>query len=1073
MADIQEYSVSIKFETKGTDKAAKDTEKINDSLGKLKTSAKGFDAVKSGFGKFGSAASKATKILGGVAIAASAGIVKLGKSAFNFSQQTADYIETVNLFTESMGSAAKAATEFRDKAESALGLDPSAIMDSLASFQNLSEGFGIASDRAYIMSQNMTQLAGDLSSFANISFTDAQKKLMSGFSGQVMPLRKYGIALDQASLQETAYSLGIDKKVKAMTRAQKTELIYYQIMKSTQKMQGDLARTLMSPANALRVLKNEFSQLGRAVGSIFIPLVQRIIPIMRAVTKALTQAATAIAHFFGFNIADYTVDLDNVGDGLGGIADDVDDVGNAAEGTAKKLNKMLMPFDELNNITSSAGSGSGSGTGGGVGGGSLGIDLPTYDMFEGIDDRLQKFENILEGAKNAAGKFNELLREIDWQQVKETAGVVGSSLAELLNVGLTDIDWYLVGTTFAEGFNTIFETAYSFITTFKWAKLGDDIADTINGLFNNIDWAKVGQTLSEGIQGALKTVYTALEGIDWWNLAEELETFIGNIDWGSIVGKLYRGLGAALGGLATFFGKLIADGIEGAGQYFSDKIDEAGGNIVLGLYKGINDIFINVADWIKEHIFGPFIEGFKNAFGIHGGDSDVMEDEGENLIESLISGIGAGNFEEVWETIKSTILGKITEIKDKGIDIFTGFFKGIVHGVEDTVNNIIDGINKAIDAINLVGGAIGINLETIKHAEFADEFDKKMDKMFKTTDDTMDALDYETKMGLRKVNENIQGPLKTISDDFNTTFGGVEKTVEDNLSDTEKVAGIKASAVQGVISAAFGKAKTDAETDTIAIKNNTESGLQELSNSSVFSKVQQSIRSALDNAQVARNEAQATGSGYSQGLEQSIRAEAIRSSVKGNIRSMFASYNETYYWGTDMASGIKDGLNAKQQEIIQKVREMANSIRSMLHFSRPDEGPLRDYETWMPDMIKGLSDSLVGAMPILDNTVEKVANKIAESLSNIALPDVENSLFVNQNATSVIGNIGSRTTTATKDNVTTNMIKATYEAVSRALTDNAGNNDNRQIVVNVGNKELYRGYGQYQDEQSNMLGVNV
>ena len=92
-------------------------------------------------------------------------------------------------------------------------------MEAIASFQNLSEGFGITSDRAYIMSKNLAQLSGDLSSFANISYEAAQKKLMSGFSGQVMPLRKYGIALDQASLQELAYSLGIQEIVFALILA--------------------------------------------------------------------------------------------------------------------------------------------------------------------------------------------------------------------------------------------------------------------------------------------------------------------------------------------------------------------------------------------------------------------------------------------------------------------------------------------------------------------------------------------------------------------------------------------------------------------------------------------------------------------------------------------------------------------------------------------------------------------------------------------------------------------------------------------------------------------------------------
>lgn len=472
MPDIQQYSVSVKFKTEGADKAANDTDKVKKSVSSLKSSTAGMKNLTSGLKTIGTGIGKVTKVFSAVTVAGVTMFAKLGKSAFNYSKQMSDYIETINLFRTSMGSATSDAEKFRDKAQEVLGLDPSVTMDALSSFQNLSEGFGIASDRAYIMSKNLTQLAGDLSSFANISYDVAKKNLMSGFSGQVLPLRKYGIALDQASLQELAYSLGIDKRVKSMTRAQKSELIYYQIMKSTQKMQGDLARTIMSPANALRLIKTEFTSLARAVGSIFIPIMVRIIPIMRAVTKALTSAAQAIAAFFGFKMKDFTSDLGGVGDLLTGISDDVDDVGGAAEGTAKKLNKMLMPFDELNNITSDNKSGSGGGAGGAdIDGGSLGIDLPTYDMFEGLDERIFNFENILGKAKETAEKINELLAGIDWETIKEEAQQIGANIGKFVNIGITDIDWYLVGQTLAESINTLVASVNGFLKEIDFIQL--------------------------------------------------------------------------------------------------------------------------------------------------------------------------------------------------------------------------------------------------------------------------------------------------------------------------------------------------------------------------------------------------------------------------------------------------------------------------------------------------------------------------------------------------------------------------------------------------------------------------
>lgn len=473
MSDIQQFSVSLKFKTEGAEKASKDADEVGKKIKKVKSSTAGMSKITTFFGTVGKGVGIATKAIAGMTAAGVTMAVKMGKNMATLSKQTSDYIEKVNLFRTSMGSLAREAEDFVNMGEAKLGLDPAAMMDAISSFQNLSEGFGIASDRAYIMSKNLTQLSGDLSSFANISFEAAQKKLMSGFSGQVLPLRQYGIALDQASLQELAYSLGIEQRVKTMTRAQKTELIYYQIMKSTQKVQHDLGKTLMSPANALRVLQNEFKALARAVGSIFIPIIQKIIPIMRVVTKALTEAAKAIAQFFGFNVEDYTVDFAEVGDSIGGIEDDIDGVGGAAEKTAKKMQKMLMPFDELNNINSPDTSSSGSGGGyGGVGsGGSLGIELPQYDMFEIINDKIMKFGDVLGKAREGAHKLNEALASIDWDRIKEGAAKAGEGLGKLVNIGITEINWRLVGSSIGESFNTIVIAINNFLNEINFQKL--------------------------------------------------------------------------------------------------------------------------------------------------------------------------------------------------------------------------------------------------------------------------------------------------------------------------------------------------------------------------------------------------------------------------------------------------------------------------------------------------------------------------------------------------------------------------------------------------------------------------
>lgn len=173
-----------------------------------------------------------------------AAIEKMGTTLGGFINQSNAYIENMNLFNVSMGEAASKAKEFINQFSSVLGVDPSNAMRYMGLFNTLVEGFGLSSDAAYTMSKNLTQLSYDMSSFLNIPIEDAMQKLKSGISGEIEPMRAVGVALDEASLQETAYALGIDQKVNAMTRAQKTELLYYQIMTKTTKMQGDMARTL-------------------------------------------------------------------------------------------------------------------------------------------------------------------------------------------------------------------------------------------------------------------------------------------------------------------------------------------------------------------------------------------------------------------------------------------------------------------------------------------------------------------------------------------------------------------------------------------------------------------------------------------------------------------------------------------------------------------------------------------------------------------------------------------------------------------------------------------------------------
>ena len=351
-----------------------------------------------------------------------------------FINKSNQYVEDLNLFTASMGEYATAAQEYAERVSEIVGIDPAEWMRNQGVFMTITKGFGVASDRAYTMSQNLTQLGYDISSFFNIPFEESFQKLQSGISGELEPLRRLGYDLSVARLQQEAYTLGIDKKVSAMTQAEKAELRYYAIMTQVTTAQGDMARTLNAPANQLRVLQAQVTQCARAIGNIFIPALNAILPYAIAVAKVIRLIANAIASLFGFALPE--IDYSGIGSSVGGIADSTQDIGDGlgdATKKAKELKNALLGIDELNIISPPEDtSSSGSGIGDIGGGGGLGFDLPTYDFIgnavgtkiDEIVEKMKEWLGITDGISSWADLFDTRLGKI-----LLTVGAIGAGLA--------------------------------------------------------------------------------------------------------------------------------------------------------------------------------------------------------------------------------------------------------------------------------------------------------------------------------------------------------------------------------------------------------------------------------------------------------------------------------------------------------------------------------------------------------------------------------------------------------------------------------------------------------------------
>lgn len=306
-------------------------------------------------------------------------------------QSSNEYVENLNLFNVAMGEYAGEALEYANQVKNALGIDPSEWIRAQGTFNILLTGFGVANEKAALMSKTMTQLGYDLASLYNSDVSTAMTKLQSGLAGELEPLRRWGYDLSQARLQEEALALGISKKVTEMNQAEKSMLRYHAIMTQVTEAQGDMARTLNSPANQLRIFKSQLNMLSRAFGNVFIPVLNRTLPYLIAFVELLREAVEKIALFFGFELPE--VDYSGMSSATSAVSDNLED----ASESVKQIKRDLMGFDEINRLSDQSGKSAGSTVNNGVG---FDIDTPTYDFLDGtlsnnLDEIKRKIESIL------------------------------------------------------------------------------------------------------------------------------------------------------------------------------------------------------------------------------------------------------------------------------------------------------------------------------------------------------------------------------------------------------------------------------------------------------------------------------------------------------------------------------------------------------------------------------------------------------------------------------------------------------------------------------------------------------
>lgn len=473
-----------------------------------------------------------------------------------------------------------------------LGLDLTEVMNYNAAIAQITNSAGMLGETSIDSAKALTMLSADWASLANLDTADVMQNFQSALVGQSRAVYKYGLDITSAGLAQTAMNHGVTESIKNLSQQSKMQLRVLTMLEQSKVAYSDLAKTINSPNNQLKMLNAGFKKLALSIGSLFMPIVQKLYPYMNAMVMVLQDFAQWVAKLAGIKLGDTdgsrkTPEVPDYSD----AADDTDKVAKNMDKTAKKTKKAadnLQGFDIVNKLQDNSDSDSDDDD----------DKNANIDLSKDISDALKNYEKIWDNAfksnKNKAvelykkmkkaildawkgGDFTSLgsalanwinkgMRNIPWKKIKKTTKKIAKSLATFLNGFVKDLDWTKLGENFSEGLNTWFETSYTFFKTFDWLKFGQSIKEGVTSAINTFNAKLAGKSLGAKLRGMIQFAFGVMVDFPYENLGKKIGDYINGFL--EEMGEVRKNTG--LTGWQEL-GKTISDGITG----ILDTIDTA------------------------------------------------------------------------------------------------------------------------------------------------------------------------------------------------------------------------------------------------------------------------------------------------------------------------------------------------------------------------------------------------------------------------------------------------------------------------------------------------------------------